>query len=1471
MLIKRSVIALILVFFCYTQGSCEEIADIQYVSSDTSIKGILTPDPSPGQVPTQNRSYVSLEIDGSPKNFNLSRSGGGAAKVSGTLGALKEDRHTATLTTKTPDNQEKDSKNILFIYDTTPPTIELKYPASSSFPRTSPMFFKFFYSDDASGVDERKDSGSVVVKINNRVVDYNIHPISGNKGEITFSLEGDDLVSNWNILLQVKDRAGNSQQFSKNGVTTTTPGRWVEKCDFPIRTKGEISYNWQFPKSLFKGEKGSFFLYFSVDTRDFPSEKHIVNKEIWKKISLTSSDPRISIRKKYLKSCSETSCPVSEDYLAGKFEISSQQEPGDQATLFLTLPFEYKLKIVCVSHRGYRLNKVTEVSLKSRIVKKPFSTAGTLKKVYHEVASQDNKVVANVFSLPPPLKSLNSILSWFEVDGQKHWFDKNWISVVPVDEGLHDIRIVLTTIYKWNLGTGGWTYSDDLKTISGKGKIWSVQEPPQIENFTYHKNSQQLTAAIQDQGTPLEQLDISLKNQSGQPIYFQFDAKTGGLTAPYYAYNTVETVTLTVTDKAEQQAIATTKVFGRLGDDNDNTFISGDNSSSYRIFPPHRNNSFWKERIERLPKAADEPQQTKSYRSNDTCYGDSTRRFTRNLGYQNGGYLLSECTQEIRCEPDTSYNEHVEEANRETLAILGARDWIEAAEICPSGRFRKGLTSFPCPPRPLLLRNTSRIYPPQCETIWRDVDAPLIYNVRYNVDTGNLSANIHDHGAPLAGIRTSLTVSKLDLPRYVQSFLYLPGPSKTIFQQNFNSFTGIFQGTYKNTDYELAVLRLTARDQAGNESSVDIDIKTPLRPPQVDLSVVEIEKTGHILSFMGQEISAHLLGTASDESGFEHDKTIFTIDEQSLALPENISHWYQKGYYDFTAHEIKLHYGKKLEEGPHKAFFKVTDNVGLSSETSLDFNLAFKPEIFNFKSLANSVREENTPLFSAFVIDRGENLDQAGMQFFVDNKEISKEKIQYNAISGYFTVSGPLDLSTGRHLAQIKAVDQDGNMAEDMLKFFVGEKQTVSNIRQLAVDVESYLLWEIADHNNDGQANPGETIRLFPALINRTMLPYADCSAVLRSEDNRINVTGNTAEYASLAANRSTMPLRGFEMSVDTDILTTTIDDPYMVGMSLNLRCENAEDIELPFTLPVYQPRIPADFSSTVTVKLDRQKAETKQKEITLTGTAESSHSSISSLKFLVNGKEVSSQPSLFDKDTGRFEIELSLEPGTNIITVEATDDSGAFGQDQLFLRFDSSLLVTLDRLPRLTSEDQLAVKGRAESPGSAIERVEVYNNGVRYQADYTPSTKRFTVDIPLAAGSNIIRAVATDREGLTGSATETVEKEGVFTPPSIQLTPQFWYDPSRLGSNYCEDMPFAGVFNPGSSASYTVNVSFLDGLGSCEQTSVTNGEFHFLCTISMWDSGFHTVEAKITTAEGAVATDSIDLEVNDAFCRNPW
>jgi len=218
----------------------EDIETIRYIGEDdTSVSAILAPDPAPGVVPAAKNNLVHFSVDGKPTAVSLKGSGQGNAAVATQLSSLSEGRHTATLRALKPDRSNKDSKQLLFIYDTTPPELTLIYPESPSISKYN-LSFIVEIADEGSGFPALRQDMEVTATVNS-VEAHVASTAKHNKRYLIIDDLGSKFTAHsntYNLNVTLKDRAGNEATLTKHFITPdfyTKSHDTAEVCPTSIR------------------------------------------------------------------------------------------------------------------------------------------------------------------------------------------------------------------------------------------------------------------------------------------------------------------------------------------------------------------------------------------------------------------------------------------------------------------------------------------------------------------------------------------------------------------------------------------------------------------------------------------------------------------------------------------------------------------------------------------------------------------------------------------------------------------------------------------------------------------------------------------------------------------------------------------------------------------------------------------------------------------------------------------------------------------------------------------------------------------------------------------------------------------------------------------------------------------------------------------------------------------------------------
>ncbi len=890
------------------------------------------------------------------------------------------------------------------------------------------------------------------------------------------------------------------------------------------------------------------------------------------------------------------------------------------------------------------------------------------------VEQEGDQLIAQAWA--SPIEMMDTGASWFEFLGKKYWFERRGDACLasgPAREGTVHYKIAAAHKNAEFLDPTGGAGATS-RTMKPEGDIVVRLDPPVIENFRYDREANTLKARIDDQGTPLEDLAIALWI-SGYRLDLEFDPQTGELTAELpFTPVSVQTASLSVTDLAKQTSTDNCHVFGEAEPEDDT------------------------------------PESTDATVSKPYSYSPDTKGVDQVIGTTGNGKAIVKICQDVmtwgyyrdgRFVPLNSSLESLTIVQLRSLDPANIKDSSMAISkrlpmhveivgesydkrlyepmILKSGGGAGG-TSLAMTDTPsagnakpfyyiVMARDGNRNIPmrnagytcglsfgrgviTQCHTEERDILAPVI-RPTFDAGTQVLTAAIHDHGMPLSEIEIDMNVSS-DSVNSIAHWDYRSsnaghGPDFT-FQNGI--FTSKFTPPPKG---EFFSFRIYARDKAGNRSFVDIDVVIPREPPEVSLTA-ETQESNQSAARNGVNASAFLTGEARDDSRIVPEKTTLWLDEQAL---QPLTLYSNTPDADWSSQfNYKAGYAAGVEEGPHLARFRATDATGLWAEATQAFNFKLAPYIYDFKVMPDAVRQIGGPALTAMIIDMGGDLDIEGLSLAIDGQLVDPSHFYFDPVSGYFSVDGPLELADGSHRAEISATDNHGNQVSDSLRFTrAAEITTAYQSGGQGLFIENLTLMELENQNGDGQANPGELVRLFITPHNETDDDLA-CIGRLTSEDIDILVETAGVDYGLMAPGSTVVPMKGFDLKIGRDIQEKTISDPYEAYLDLTFDCGPGEEFVLPLKLPIYQPSIPIDAGLTLTI--DRMPPTTTAGSVRVQGIVASEAEFIDWMEIRVNG--VLQGPVAFNRDGGRFEATVTLADGANTVEVSGADSNGERG-----------------------------------------------------------------------------------------------------------------------------------------------------------------------------------------------------------------
>jgi hypothetical protein len=1262
-------------------------------SGSDSFSAKLVPELNPGRVPN-DPTLVEVTTNDDLTGFRLAPDQGGQLDLSGSLPGLNDGRHTAAVKTLTPDGSQKDRKQLLFIVDTKSPLIELVEPEDSLFPRTASMLrFRITDPDIGSGVSIDPAECGLKVTANGASVQNSILTHENNELNllvfVAFPGGAAEHDSHFSVSVALKDRAGNtgkaSESFSVGSLVS--PDFAIYKCgvgDSFTQTVSEILVEPSLKalglsagmgrELVFStyGYSGKDYYYPDVVRRRYqrkqPPEIFAMTPHIQEAISnlieVTSESKHIDVQKM-----------EDEDFEDSKvtFRIA-QRNPaimGDQvATLRVTMPTALRIDPAGVNfcQAVSRIDSGDpQDSVYDHLPEDAFSyTFETFTiPVFMEaeadpfqlsVEQEGDQLVARVAYTPIELIDTNG--SWFEFDGQKYWFEQEGDACLargPAQEGMVRVKTAITHKIAGFLNTQGSTSAAN-RTMYNEGEMLVRLDPPVIERLRYDREANTLKATISDQGTPRDRLSIELW-LSGYRLETDFHPDTGKLTATLpYIPTSVQTASLRVMDFAKQTTTENCKIFGDAGGEGDREESDAKTRRPQTYTPNTRD-------VEKVLGTTGDGRAVVQICKEVMKWG-----FYRNgrfvpIKSQAGSMRLVQLRSR---DPINEYESRWATSQGLPLHIEMLGESYDRGRYEPIPERSGGVTSLSATGRQattgkgrvfyfvVMARDGNRNIPlrflaggfglpfqfkefKECHLEKRDILAPVI-RPNYDGNTNLLRASIHDHGMPLSELKIELTAES-DPNRNKTSWGYrlLSRGSRPAFSFQNGLLTSQFTPPPRG---EFFTLRIKAEDKAGNRNTVPLDITMQREPPEV-------------VRRYGERASAYLTAEAKDDSQIVEEKTTLWLDGQVLRpfTLYSISE-YSGGYDRF---DFKAGYVAGVDEGPHLARFRATDATGLWAETSTAFDYQLSPFIYDFKVMPDAVRKIGGPALTAMIVDQGGDLDRTGLSLTIDGQAVDADQLYYDPASGYFSVDGPLELSDGPHLAEISATDSHGNQTSESLRFTRAmEITTPLESGGQGLVINRLSLMELEDHNGDGRANPGEFVRLFVSLKNDTD-DVLSCVARLSSEDLEIDVETESVSYAEMEPGSTLVPMKGFDLRIDRNILEKVLSDPYEAYFNLTLGCGPEQEGVIPLTIPIYIPSVPFDTGMVIT--LDRLPPTTTESDIRIQGSVTTTADFIDLIEARVNG--ALQGPVSFRREDGRFEGTVKLADGANSIEVTGVDSDG--------------------------------------------------------------------------------------------------------------------------------------------------------------------------------------------------------------------
>ena len=1243
MVSKTILITILLTVLTYLQPSPGQALDeIQYVNKKSGkIHGTLVPKVDNGVVCHSCSELLKLKVDNKDVPFTLTKVGSRSAKITGAFTDLKEGKHKSSEIVIDDRGQKQTQNDLMFFVDTIPPKMKLITPTGSDITVLQDSFLiEISDNENGSGISMLVDEAVVTAMVNGTTTTADIirfhkklHLLIKPNQRFTYGQQV-------NLSVTIQDRAGNQKSlqrsFKTNDVIESTSKEFERKCQRKIFTKQfpvllditrkirivsgatvcDISlknkFFWNYGEKTYVDSKQWVFLTQAPDDDWRQGDSPRFRKTVLDAIQLTSTIPGLRVQK-------------SVDYEAGTVSFNTTMailpDQKRQGTGVLVLNYPDGAIAgddpACPTPEDWENDVNFELLMTSTtwpVILPPLNPAKivaenfTLKGEYLEYSLE--------FDRPD---ALNNNASWLDIAGSKYWFTQTGstykVRALVQKEGHIFTNIVLTLP-----GSTHWSTSGNNQ-ISGNGLTQNIEreafvqiEPPIISNFHYDRTQEQFRAIITDIGTNLDDLEVSLKIAGAKTIQVVLDPK-GELEVDYPMPEGIIHAILTVQDKAEYKTSKQCQIYGSppeaesVGAEGTGISISTTMQRSTRKPEFHRITGKWSN--------------TFDYQD---IYNDQGQEAVQVCRSEDNSRLLAQAYMQCLSRNTTL---GASKAQAKCNKLLG---WEPPANLLNDLYVGWKVGK-------------------KCETIWKDTLAPSITQLRYHPESDLITAQIHDHGAPLEDLEIYFSIQFLSYnsPGESCQFPYSDLPF------SFDPSNGTFRGNFPLPEekYERFQLNIRAQDISKNRTTAALAITIPRQPPTISLSLFP---QNDYVAMAGTDTNAILIGECYDTSSLDHNKTSMEFNGQTISPFQTLR--------GGGCRPDKLYYSLNVREGTHEARLQVQDTLGLTSSATKDFDLFFAPRIIQFETTPYAVQQAGGPAFTAHIFDAGHDLTVDGISLSIDNKPLSSDRLFYDQDNNFFVADGPLSLDTDHHSAQLTATDEHGKTTSRGLTFSDNRNIVQPGKFKHDLAIDSMRIWELEDHNGDGQANPGEFIRLFISLHNNGTVALPANYGRLTVSDSFAIVEQDEVHYDAMEPGAIQMPTHGFDLRIDPNIFEGSTNDPYQLHLELNVPKDEGE-MTIPLILPIYIPTLPSlNRPETMQVLIDRLPISTDQEAIKVSGVVEGDIT-LDTINIIVNG---SSHRATFDQTTNIFQSWIPLATGVNTIEVHAQAKGGLQASKRIFI-----------------------------------------------------------------------------------------------------------------------------------------------------------------------------------------------------------
>jgi len=784
-----------------------------------------------------------------------------------------------------------------------------------------------------------------------------------------------------------------------------------------------------------------------------------------------------------------------------------------------------------------------------------------------------------------------------------------------VTEGRYKVaaNVRSDTLFNINGTTGTEVQLTDYYTVRAA--------PPTIRSFRYDYQKKQLLMSADDVGTPRDRLFGNLTVDGNR--YSVFFDSNGKASLPLPQPPTSATASLQVFDLAGQRGSGSRRILG---------------TRIYDPASPPEQTTAGKTSASRDPQyvpVGGMQHGRKQYRK--TCSSLVSYRFP-SQDQSRGSDVLS-------FSRPVTISERWAEARRKARTMLGIGASAAKLEDITRKLFNNQL-------------NVPHLSGPSwagCgQTVWMDKFAPNIRNFRVDPASGTFSALIDDNGGPLNTLNVGYS---LYADRKAAPFI----SKSNVVNREFNPRTGLLQGTFPvDPARERLKMIIGVTDLSGNNTSAKKTITTPYAPPDIKLTHTALNDSADTVLLFAEMF---------DRSGIDTALTSLSVD----GAPCHATALAYGGFGMYSTGDRKWFCRATLAEGSHIFTAKGSDMLGLTAQASDPFTLSYKPRISRFNINSSAPSTEKGSVFSASIQDRGHDVGLSGIRLNIDGTPVPASQYVFDTKSGYFSADGPMAIASGFHRALLDVTDSHGNADQATLSFSRGAG-AVSVLGQGAGELrfDRISLWELQNSNGDGDANPGELVRLYFSFANTGKAVLKNLKVTVAINDISVKIENPVFGIPAIQPGAVETGLQGIDVRIAPDILTRENLNQKTLPVDIQVTDGSGKHRQFAASLVVRELR--QSFANKPPRNLSTPAAPTaniqpilvinnpvsgvvfKTGIDTMTGTFDPTDSTVASLTATLDGSPVPVQ----DLGGGVFNIlTLLLPDGPHVLTVTLTTADG--------------------------------------------------------------------------------------------------------------------------------------------------------------------------------------------------------------------